>query len=104
MTNSQIVEALREDVELIRSTAGDLDEGIIHSTNRRRGNIGGIVTRACDRLTTLITQLEQAVEVDIEAGARAIEETLFITHGFGSSQPMTEAARACIEAALKGIE
>lgn len=39
-----------EDIKIIRDTAGDLDEGLIFSTNRRRGNIGGVISRACDRL------------------------------------------------------
>lgn len=46
--------ALLEDIETIRRVAGDLDIGYFINSESKysaiRGNIGGIVTRACDRI------------------------------------------------------
>lgn len=54
MTNNRddLIKAALEDIDLIEETAGDLDFGYFKEdgNTRMRGNIGGSVIRACDRL------------------------------------------------------
>ena len=52
---AEAVERAFEDLELIRTTAGDLDFGSIGK--RIRGNIGGPVSRACDRIQAALSAL-----------------------------------------------
>lgn len=56
--SAEVVKNALEDIQMIRAVAGDLDEGLIFKTDRRRGNIGGIVTRACERLEKAIAALQ----------------------------------------------
>lgn len=52
----ELLRAARDDIELIRKTAGDLQLGYVGNTTR--GNIGGPVSRACGRLAALIAAVE----------------------------------------------
>lgn len=45
------LEAIKDDLQVILNTAGDLDAGMVQGSNRIRGNIGGPVTRACARIS-----------------------------------------------------
>lgn len=51
-----------EDIALIKQTAGDLDWGMFQNGQMMRGNIGGVVSRACDRLQSRLTTLQAAAD------------------------------------------
>ena len=56
---------MRDDIKLIRNVAGDLDFGYFDNGKRMRGNIGGPVTRACDRLEAAIQSLPRVTEAEL---------------------------------------
>lgn len=64
--NLTLPKEITDELQLIMRTAGDLDEGIFFEPNkqfpglrkpRRRGNIGGVVTRALERIAVEVKKL-----------------------------------------------